>query len=71
MRITNIPAQSGPPPAAMTFAEFLKWSRIGKTKAYAEAKAGRLKIRKLGGKTLVLLSDAEKWLNELPLASAS
>jgi hypothetical protein len=47
---------------AMTFVRFLEWASIGRTKAYEEAKAGRLKLTKVGGKTLVLRTDAEAWL---------
>jgi hypothetical protein len=47
---------------AMTFARFLEWASIGRTKAYEEAKAGRLRLTKIGSKTLVLRSDAEAWL---------
>jgi hypothetical protein len=58
-------------PAAMGVNEFCRWSCIGKTKAYAEIKAGRLRVRKIGAKTVVLRSDAEAWLNSLPTASAA
>jgi hypothetical protein len=68
MRTAPIPDQNVPLPAAMTFAEFLRWSRIGKTSAYREVKSGRLVLRKCGSKSLVLLEDAEKWLQALPAA---
>ena len=58
-------------PAAMDVNEFCRWACIGKTKAYAEVKAGRLLVRKIGAKTIVLRSDAETWLNSLPAASAA
>ncbi len=54
---------------AFTLAEFLTWARIGRTKAYQEIDAGRLKVRKLGRKTLILRTDAEAWLNNLPEAA--
>ncbi len=47
---------------AMTFARSLEWASIGRTKAYEEAKAGHLRLTKIGSKTLVLRSDAEAWL---------
>lgn len=47
---------------AMSFVLFLEWASIGRTKAYAEARAGRLKLTKVGAKTLVLRADAEAWL---------
>jgi hypothetical protein len=58
-------------PAAMSVSEFCRWACIGKTKAYAEVKAGRLSIRKIGSKTVVLRSDADQWLHALPAASAT
>ena len=56
--------------AAFTLTEFLNWARIGRTKAYEKIDAGRLKIRKLGRKTLILRKDAEAWLENLPSAAA-
>jgi hypothetical protein len=56
---------------AMTIPDFCRWACIGKTKAYAEVKAGRLSVRKIGSKTVVLRSDAEAWLHALPTASAA
>jgi len=55
---------------AFTLNEFLKWASIGRTKAYQEIEAGRLKIRKLGRKTLILRKDAEAWLDSLPSSVA-
>lgn len=55
-------------PAAMDINEFCRWACIGKTKAYAEIKAGRLLVRKIGAKTVVLRSDGEAWLHALPAA---
>jgi len=56
-------------PAAFTINEFLSWARIGRSKAYQEISSGRLKVRKIGRKTLVLRTDAEDWLNSLPIPS--
>jgi hypothetical protein len=65
---TDQPAPTG---GAMSVDEFCRWACIGKTKAYAEAKAGRLKMRKIGAKTVILRADAEQWLRSLPPASAA
>jgi hypothetical protein len=54
---------------AMTVDQFCRWACIGKTKAYAEAKSGRLSLRKIGAKTVILRSDAEGWLRALPTTS--
>lgn len=70
MRTTTTPDQNGPPPAAMTLREFCAWSRLGKTSAYREVSAGRLRVVKVGAKTLILMSDAEAWLRSLPTAAA-
>jgi hypothetical protein len=53
---------------AMSVAEFGRWACIGKTKIYAEVKAGRLTLRKIGTKTVILCSEAEQWLRSLPTA---
>lgn len=58
-------------PGAMSVDEFCRWACVGKTKTYAEAKAGRLILRKIGAKTVILRSDAEAWLRALPTASAA
>ncbi|MEP6343795.1 MAG: helix-turn-helix domain-containing protein [Maricaulaceae bacterium] len=51
---------------AFTVEEFLAWARISRTKLYEEIKENRIKPRKLGRKTLILRTDAEAWLNNLP-----
>ena len=56
-------------PAAMTVDQFCRWACIGKTKLYAEVKAGSITLRKIGSKTIVLRSDGEAWLNSLPKAA--
>ena len=47
---------------AMTLPQFFKWAGIGHTKTYAEAKLGRLKLTRIGGRTVVVRSDARVWL---------
>jgi hypothetical protein len=47
---------------AMTIRQFRAWSGIGNTKVYAEIALGRLKITKVGGRTLILRSDARAWI---------
>jgi hypothetical protein len=53
---------------AMTVSEFCIWARVGKTKLYAEVKAGRIKLRKIGAKSVIIRSDGEEWLRSLPIA---
>jgi excisionase family DNA binding protein len=54
------------PPAALTVPEFCRWVRIGRTTLYAEVKAGRIKLRKIGAKSVILRSDGDAWLRSLP-----
>ena len=56
-------------PAAFTVKEFLSWARISHTKFYDEVGNGRIVPRKCGKRTLVLRTDAEEWLNNLPTAA--
>jgi excisionase family DNA binding protein len=51
---------------ALTIHEFVARYSIGRSKIYEEAAAGRLKLRKVGKKTLITVDDAEKWLASLP-----
>lgn len=46
--------------------DFLRRYGIGRTHFYDEVRAGRLKARKLGGRTIVLEADAQEWLKGLP-----
>lgn len=54
---------------ALTKREFLDRYGIGHTTFYEEVKSGRLKITKVGAKTLVKVADAEAWLAALPTAT--
>lgn len=47
---------------------FCAWAGIGRTTFYKEVNEGRLSIRKLGKKTVVVRTEAERWLNALPPA---
>lgn len=53
-------------PLAYPLPDFLKLAGIGRTKAYEEINAGRLKARKSGNRTIVLAADARAWLDDLP-----
>ena len=50
---------------AYTPADFCQAYGICKSTFYAEIKAGRLHVRKVGRRTLVLASDAEVWEKSL------
>ena len=49
-------------PIVLTIHEAIDASRIAKTKIYAEIKAGRLPIIKIGRRTLIRREALEAWL---------
>jgi hypothetical protein len=51
---------------AMSLRDFCKKYGIGRTTTYGEIKAGRLKARKAGRRTIITEDDAEEWLSNLP-----
>jgi excisionase family DNA binding protein len=51
---------------AFTVDEFCRSYKVGRTKAYAEIAARRLKAVKIGAKTIIRADDAEAWLADLP-----
>jgi hypothetical protein len=61
----------GSGPGALSIAEFCAYASVGRTTAFAEIKAGRLVAHKRGRSTIILIEDADAWLNSLPLARPS
>jgi excisionase family DNA binding protein len=55
---------------AFTIASFCEVHNIGRTSVYAEIKRGRLRVVKVGRKTLVTTDDAARWLASLPSSDA-
>ncbi len=53
---------------SLTIAQAVKASGIGRTKLYALIKEGRLKPRKCGKRTLILMADLEAFVQSLPEA---
>jgi excisionase family DNA binding protein len=51
---------------AMSVLEFCQRYGLGRTSAYQEIQAGRLRARKVGRRTIVTQDDAENWLRRLP-----
>jgi Helix-turn-helix domain len=51
---------------AMSLQDFCETYSIGRTKAYEEINAGRLRARKAGRRTIITADDAEDWLSRLP-----
>ncbi len=54
---------------ALTVKEFLIWARISRTTFYKEVREGRLPLKKIGRRSLILRSDADAWLSNLPTAA--
>jgi excisionase family DNA binding protein len=56
---------------AFSIREFCQLYELGRTKAYQEINAGRLKSVKVGSKTIIRADDAEEWLASLKVAHAA
>lgn len=51
---------------AYTINAFCAAYGIGRTLTYEEIASGRLKARKVGNRTLILVDDAKEWAQALP-----
>jgi excisionase family DNA binding protein len=51
---------------ALSIADFCNRYGVGRTKAYEEIKARRLRAIKVGQRTLIIVDDAEAWLLSRP-----
>jgi predicted DNA-binding transcriptional regulator AlpA len=61
------PYGAGPTPVlAHSITDVCLKTSLGRTALYEEIKAGRLKARKAGRRTVVLDSDLRAWLADLP-----
>jgi len=56
-------------PELMSMKQFCESYTCGKTSAYREVAAGRLRIRKFGTATRIARADAEAWAASLPTVS--
>ena len=54
------------PPLATPLRKFFKRVGIGPTKGYAEVNAGRIKVRKIGNRSVVLEEDGRAYVENLP-----
>jgi hypothetical protein len=50
----------------MSIDDFCRWAGIGRSLAYTEIAAGRLRTKKVGRRTLVTTAAARTWLADLP-----
>lgn len=62
--VTAIPAFN--PVQAYSIEAFCERFGLGRSKTYEEIRLGRLKIRKVGARTLIAHEDAIAWFNALP-----
>ena len=53
-------------PAAMKVETFLHWAGISRFLFYQEVKHGRIRPKKCGGRTMIPVQEAERWLQDLP-----
>ena len=51
---------------ALTVDEFCGWASIGRSKFYQEVTEGRIRMRKIGRKSVVTVPDAIAWIESLP-----
>jgi hypothetical protein len=51
---------------ALSIAGFCDYASIGRTATFAEIKAGRLIAHKRGRSTIILIEEADAWLQALP-----
>jgi len=66
MRTDALPSQTYEPALAYSVEQFCIRYSIGRSSTYEEIKAGRLKIRKVGSRTLISHEEAARWFNALP-----
>ena len=64
--LADRPTASGGAPISYGIAEFCRTSGLGRSFIYAAIKAGDLKARKAGRRTLILHDDGEQYLRSLP-----
>jgi hypothetical protein len=57
-------------PEAYSVRDFCRAFSVGTTKFYYEVKAGRIRAKKLGTRTIILKSDALEWAKSLPTMGA-
>lgn len=54
-----------------TLPEFCRRHSLSRTAAYREIREGRLRITKVGRRTLIARTDAEAWLDEVRAANST
>jgi hypothetical protein len=62
----SIPQMDGDGRRALSVKDFLRRYSIHRDLFYAEVNAGRIKLRKVGQRSLIAIEDAEAWFRERP-----
>lgn len=68
-RMDRLSTSDSPPALAMSVEDIATRSALGRSFLYQEIKAGRLRARRAGTRLVVLVADAEAWLETLPDAN--
>ena len=55
-----------PKKLAFSIPDLVAAANISRSMLYEEIKSGKLRVRKVGRRTIVLYEDAESWLRSLP-----
>jgi excisionase family DNA binding protein len=55
-------------PLAVDIDEASEITNLSRSRLYTEIRQGRLKIRKSGRRTIILMAELERWLTALPPA---
>jgi excisionase family DNA binding protein len=58
-----------PKPIAVGIVQAANIAGVGRSFLYEEIRQGRLRIRKAGRRTLVVLSDLDRWISALPTSN--
>jgi excisionase family DNA binding protein len=58
-----------PRPIAVGIVQAANIAGVGRSFLYEEIRQGRLRIRKAGRRTLVVLSDLDQWISALPTSN--
>lgn len=53
-------------PATMKVETFLHWAGISRFLFYQEVRRGHIRPKKCGGRTMIPVQEAERWLRDLP-----
>lgn len=55
---------------ALSVEDFCGWAGISRSRLYREVAEGNIKLRKIGRKSVVTMTDAQAWLAALPVVGS-